>query len=46
MWDFRCSEYDIKSKVGNIFVNENIREEHCVKNYEIDPCLYEHYEKI
>ena len=46
MWDFRCSEYDVKSKIANIFVNENIREEHCVKNYEIDPCFYEHYEKI
>ena len=24
-----CSEYDVKSKIGNIFVNEKIREEHC-----------------
>ena len=24
-----CSEYDVKSKIGNIFVNEKICEEHC-----------------
>ena len=39
-----CSEYDVKSKIGNIFVNEKIRKEQCVKIYEIDSCFYEHYE--
>ena len=37
MWDFRCTEYDVKSKIGNIFVNENIREEHCVKIMKLIP---------
>ena len=39
------SEYDLKSKIGNISVNGKIREEHYVKINEIDPYFYEHYEK-
>ena len=39
-------EYEVKSKIGNIFVNENILEEYSVKIYEIDPYFYEHYKKI
>ena len=38
-------EYEVKSKIGNIFVNENILEEYSVKIYEIDPYFYEHYKK-
>ena len=34
-----------KSKIGNIFVNEKIREEYRVKIYENDSCFYEHYQK-
>ena len=42
-----CPEYKVKSKIGNIFVNEKILEEYSVKIYEIDPYFYEHYrEKI
>ena len=40
-----CSEYDFKSKIGNIFVNEKIREEYRVKIYENYSCFYEHYQK-
>ena len=38
-------EYEIKSKMGNIFVNGKILEEYSVKIYEIDPFFYEHYRK-
>ena len=31
-----CPEYEVKSKIGNIFVNEKILEEYSVKIYEID----------
>ena len=42
-----CPEHKVKSKIGNIFVNEKILEEYSVKIYEIDPYFYEHYkEKI
>ena len=39
---FKCPEYEVKSKIGNIFVNEKIFEE---KIYEIVPYFYEHYKK-
>ena len=29
-----CSEYDVKSRRGNIFVNEKIPEEYCLMIYE------------
>ena len=38
-------EYEVKSKIGNIFVNEEILKEYSVKIYEIDPYFYEHYKK-
>ena len=42
-----CLEHEVKSKIGNIFVNEKIIEEYSVKIYKIDPYFYEHYkEKI
>ena len=40
-----CSEHEVKSKIGNIFVNQKILEEYSVKIYEIDPYFYEHYRK-
>ena len=40
-----CPQYKVKSKIGNIFVNEKILEEYSVKNYEIDPYCYKHYRK-
>ena len=40
-------EYEVKSKIGNIFVNEKILEEYSVKIYRIDPYFHQHYkEKI
>ena len=42
-----CREQEVKSKIGNIFVNEKILEEYSVKIDEIDPQFCEHYkEKI
>ena len=38
-------EHKVKSKIGTIFVNEKILEEHSVKIYEIDPYFSEHYKK-
>ena len=38
-------EYEVKSKIGNIFVNEKMLEEYSVKTYEIDPYFYQHYKK-
>ena len=40
-----CPEYEVKSRIGNIFVSEKILEEYSVKIYEIDPYFYEHYGK-
>ena len=40
-----CSEHDLKSKIGTIFVNEKMLEEYSVKIYETDPYFYEHYKE-
>ena len=40
-----CPEFEVKSKIRNIFVNEKILEVYSVKIYKIDPYFYEHYEK-
>ena len=40
-----CSEYEVKSKIRNIFVNEKILKEYSVKIHGIDPYFYEHYRK-
>ena len=37
--------YEVKSKIGDIFVNGKILEEYSVKIYEIDPYFYEDYGK-
>ena len=42
-----CPEFEVKSKIGNIFVNQKILEEYSVTVYKIDPYFYQHYkEKI
>ena len=42
-----CPEHEVKSKIGNIFVNEKVLEEYSVKIYKIDLYFCEHYkEKI
>ena len=38
-------EHEVKSRMGNVFVNEKILEEYSVKIYEIDPYFYEYYRK-
>ena len=44
---YESIEHNVKSKIGTIFVNEDILEEYSVKIYEIDPYFSEHYkEKI
>ena len=40
-----CPEFEVKSKIGKIFKNQNLLEEYFVKIYENDPYFYEHYEK-
>ena len=32
-----CTEFDVKSKIGKLFVNEKFLEEYFVKIYKIDP---------
>ena len=40
-------EYEVRSKIGRIFVNKKIPEQYSIKVYKIDPYFYEHYrEKI
>ena len=40
-------EFEVKSKIGKIFVNQKILEEYSVRVYKIDPYFYQHYkEKI
>ena len=38
-------EHAVKSKIGTIFVNEDMLEEESVRIYENDPCFSEHYKK-
>ena len=40
-----CSEHEVLSKIGNIFVNEKILEEYSVRVCRIDFYFYEHYRK-
>ena len=32
-----CWEFEVKSKIGKLFMNEKILDEYSVKTYEIDP---------
>ena len=41
----KCPEFEVKSKIGKIFKNQNPLEEYSVRIYEIDLYCYEHYEK-
>ena len=43
---YESIEDRLKSKIGKIFVNEEILEEYSVKIYKIDPYFSEHYKKI
>ena len=40
-----CLEFEVKSKTGNIFVNEKNLEEYTVNVYKFDPYFYEHYKE-
>ena len=40
-----CPEYEVKSKIGNKFVNEKVHEKYSVKVYKINLYFYEHYRK-
>ena len=40
-----CPEYEVKSKIGIIFVNEKILVEYSVKIYEIDLYFYENFKQ-
>ena len=41
----KCPEFEVKSKIGKIFKNQNLLEEYSVKIYENEPYFYERYEK-
>ena len=41
-----CPEHEVKSKIGNIIVNEKILEEYSVKIYENDLYFCEHCKKM
>ena len=41
----KCPEFEVKSKIGKLFMNEKILEEYSVKIYEIDPYFYKHYKE-
>ena len=42
-----CPEFEVKSKIGKLLMNEKVLEEYSVKIYEIDPFFNEHHkEKI
>ena len=38
-------KFEVKSKIGNIFVIKKILEEYFVKVYKTDPYVYEHYKE-
>ena len=38
-----CREFEFKSKIGKLFMNEKILKEYSVRIDEIDPFFYEHY---
>ena len=41
----KCPDFEVKSKIGIVFKNQNLLEECSIKIYEIDSYFYEHYEK-
>ena len=41
----KCLEFEVKSKIGKLLMNEKILEEYSVKIYEIDPYFYEHHKE-
>ena len=41
----KCSEFEVKSKIGKIFKNHKFIEEYSVRIYKIDPYFSKHYEK-
>ena len=41
----KCPEFEVKSKIEEVFKNHNFLEEYSVKIYEIDCYFYKHYEK-
>ena len=38
-------DFEVKSKIGKLFMNEKILLEYPVRIYEIDPYFYEHYKE-
>ena len=41
----KCPEFEFKSKIGKLFMNEKTLEEYFARIYEIDPYFYEHHEE-
>ena len=41
----KCSEFEVKAKIGKILKNHNPLEQYSVRIYKIDPYFYERYEE-
>ena len=41
----KCPEFEFKSKIGKLFMNEKILAEYFVRIYDIDPYFYEHHKE-
>ena len=41
----KCLEFEVKSKIGKLFMDEKILEEYSIKIYEIDPYFSGHHTK-
>ena len=41
----KCSQFEVKSKIGKLFMNETILEEYSVNIYETDSYFYEKIDK-
>ena len=40
-----CPEFEVKSKIGKLYMNEKVFQEYSVEIYEIDPFFYEHHKE-
>ena len=41
----KCPEFEVKSKIRKLFMNEKVLEEYSVRIYKIDPYFYEHHKE-
>ena len=41
----KCPEFEMKSKIGKLFMNQKFLEKYSVKIHEVDPYFYEHHKE-